>query len=38
MEDMIIKAKELYEEIIKETDNKIWETKLEKLKMIILRK
>ena len=38
MQEMIIKAKELYEEIIKETDNKIWETKLEKLKMIILRK
>jgi hypothetical protein len=38
MEEMIIKAKDLYEEIIKETDNKIWETKLEKLKMIILRK
>ena len=38
MEEMIIKAKELYEEILKETDNKIWETKLEKLKMIILRK
>lgn len=38
MQEMIIKTKELYEEIIKETDNKIWETKLEKLKMIILRK
>lgn len=38
MEEMIIKAKALYEEIIKETDDKIWETKLEKLKMIILRK
>ena len=38
MEDMIIKAYNLYEEIIKETDNKIWETKLEKLKTIILRK
>jgi hypothetical protein len=38
MEEMIIKAKDLYEEILKETDNKIWENKLEKLKMIILRK
>jgi len=38
MEDMIIKTKSLYEEIIKETDNKIWENKLEKLKTIILRK
>ena len=38
MEEMIIKAKELYGEITKETDNKIWETKLEKLKTIILRK
>jgi hypothetical protein len=38
MEDMKIKAKNLYEEIIKETDIKNWEIKLEKLKMIILRK
>jgi len=38
MEEMIIKTKSLYEEIIKETDNKIWENKLEKLKTIILRK
>jgi hypothetical protein len=38
MEDMKIRAKTLYEEIIKETDIKNWEIKLEKLKMIILRK
>ena len=38
MDEMIIKAKELYEDIIKETDNKMWEIKLEKLKTIILRK
>jgi hypothetical protein len=38
MGEMLIKANNLYQEIIKETDNKIWETKLEKLKTIILRK
>jgi small nuclear ribonucleoprotein (snRNP)-like protein len=38
MEEMKIKAYKLYEEIVKETDIKIWENKLEKLKSIILRK
>jgi hypothetical protein len=38
MGEMTIKANKLYEEIINETDIKIWENKLEKLKSIILRK
>lgn len=38
MEGMISKANELYEEIINETDIKIWENKLDKLKTIIFRK
>jgi len=38
MEGMIYKANELFEEIIKETDIKIWENKLDKLKTIIFRK
>lgn len=38
MEEMVNKSKILYEEIIEETDNKMWEIKLEKLKSIIFRK
>jgi len=38
IEGMIFKANELYDEIINETDIKIWENKLDKLKTIIFRK
>lgn len=38
MRDNVMKANILYDEIIEETNNKIWETKLEKLKTIIFRK